>query len=212
VQEAVELMMLAFDLADKYRNPAMILGDGLIGQMMEPVDFSSFKRPQPVDHSSWAATGAKGRKPHLIKTLYLDSVLAEELNQKLDRKYKLIYQNERRFEGYNLEHQPETLIVSFGTTARVSKSAVDELKTEGIEVGLFRPITLFPYPYDELDQISRSRSIKRLLTVEMNLGQMIDDVRLATNSRKPLYFYGRQGGNVPSPEEIMGEVKRIMKD
>lgn len=212
VQEAVELVMQAFDIADRYRNPVMIIGDGLIGQMMEPVDFSTFEPSKPVDHSSWAVTGAKGRKPHLIKTLYLDSKSAEELNQKLDKKYKLIQAKERRFEYYNMDSAPETIIVAFGTTARVCKSAIDELKNEGIEVGLFRPISLFPYPYNELAEICERESTRRFISVEMNLGQMIDDVRLATKERKPIYFYGRQGGIVPAPEEVADEVKRLIKE
>lgn len=212
VQEAVELVMLAFDLADKYRNPVMILGDGLIGQMMEPVDFSSIERATPADHSSWATTGAKGRAPHLVKTLYLDSTAAEELNQKLDRKYKLMKENEVRYELYNWDDNPETIIVAFGTTSRVCKSAVDELKAEGVEVGLFRPITLFPYPMDELRDISRQDTIKRFIVIEMSLGQMIEDVQLAVQGHKPISFYGRQGGVVPAPEEVAAEVKKIIEN
>jgi len=211
VQEAVELMMLAFDLADKYRNPVMILGDGLIGQMMEPVDFSAFKPSPPVDHSSWAATGAKGRKPHLIKTLYLDSKQAEALNQKLKVKYEKICAKEGRFELCNMENAPQIVITAYGTTARVCKSAIDDLKADGIEAALFRPISLYPYPYKELEKISKMKNVKQFLVVEMNLGQMIDDVRLAIHDKKPIHFYGRQGGIVPSPEEVVTEVKKILK-
>jgi 2-oxoglutarate ferredoxin oxidoreductase subunit alpha len=211
VQEAVELMMLAFDLADKYRNPAMILGDGMIGQMMEPVDFSVFKPSPPVDHSSWAVSGAKGRKPHLIKTLYLDPVAAEALNRKLDQKYREMQEKEYKFELYNMQANPCVIIASFGTTARVCKSAVDSLKEEGIEVGLFRPITLFPYPSKPLNEIAEMNSTKLFLTVEMNNGQMIEDVRLATKERKPIHFYGRQGGMVPAPEEVVEQIKNLLK-
>jgi len=212
VQEAVELMMMAFDLADKYRNPVMIMGDGFIGQMMEPVDFSSFKASPPVDHSSWAVTGAKGRKPHLIKTLYLDPNLAEGLNRKLDEKYKTISAQERRSESYNINNKTQMVITAFGIAARVCKSVIDDLKKQGMEVGLFRPITLYPYDYPALEKISRMKSVKCLLDVEMNLGQMIEDVRLATHDVKPIHFYGRQGGIVPSPEEVMAEVKRLISN
>ena len=210
VQEAVELVMLGFDLADKYRNPVMIVGDGLIGQMMEPVDFESFKPGEPVDHSSWAVGNAKGRKPHLVKTLYLDSTLAEELNQKLDAKYKAISAIERRCELYEIDDDTEMVITAFGTTARVCKSAIDGLRKEGYKVGLFRPITLFPFPYTELQKIGEQPNMKQFLCVEMNLGQMIEDVRLATSDKKPIHFYGRQGGIVPSPEEVASVVKKLI--
>lgn len=211
VQEAVDLMIEGFDLADKYLNPVMVVGDGLIGQMMEPVDFSAVERAEPVDHSSWAATGAKGRSPHIVKTLYLASSAAEELNQKLKVKYETISENERRFELYNLEKNPELVMAAFGTTARVCKSAIDELKTEGIEAGLFRPISLYPFPYPELEEVAERKFVKQFLCVEMSLGQMIEDVRLATHDKKPIHFYGRQGGIVPSPEEVVEQVKLYMK-
>lgn len=211
VQEAVELMMLAFDLADKYRNPVMILGDGFIGQMMEPVDFSVFKPSAPVDHSSWAVTGAKGRPKHIVKTLYLDSKLAEGLNQKLDKKYKQICAAECRSETYNFNDRTQMIICSFGITARVCKSVIDTLKEEGIEAALFRPISLYPYDYSTLEKMSLQKSVKCLLSVEMSLGQMIEDVRLATHDIKPIHFYGRQGGIVPTPEEVLAHVKKLLK-
>ena len=211
VQEAVELVILAFDLADKYRNPVMIMGDGLIGQMMEPVDFAAIQQAEPADHSEWAVGVSTGRKPHLVKTLYLQSNLAEELNQKLDVKYKKMRESEVRCEYYNMDDDPEIVIVAFGTTARVCKSAVDELKAEGVKVGLFRPISLFPFPEKELEGICARDSVKRFLVVELNLGQMLEDVRLATHDRKPILFYGRQGGIVPAPEEVAKVVKKLMK-
>ncbi len=210
VQEAVELVMLAFDLADKYRNPVMILGDGLIGQMMEPVDFTAIERATPADHSSWATTGAKGRPPHLVKTLYLDSVQAEALNQKLDKKYKAMKANEVRYEMYNIDDDTEIVMAAFGTTARVCKSAVDELKEENIKVGLFRPISLFPFPINEIREISKREKVKKFLVVEMNLGQMVEDVDLAVQGRKPIEFYGRQGGVVPAPEEIVEQIRKLI--
>jgi 2-oxoglutarate ferredoxin oxidoreductase subunit alpha len=210
VQETVELVMLAFELADKYRNPVMILGDGLIGQMMEPVDFSAVPKPNPPDKSSWAATGCKGRKPHLIKTLFLDPQLSEEHNRKLAAKYEEMRKNEVRFEGYNLDSDCQVVVVAFGTAARVCKTVVDELKGQGIEVGLFRPITLFPYPYAPLREVALREKTRALLVVEMNTGQMIEDVRLAVGDKKPIAFYGRQGGFVPSPEEVVGQIRKLL--
>jgi len=210
VQETVEHVMLAFELADKYRNPVMVLGDGLIGQMMEPVDFSSVPTPHPPDKSSWTTTGCKGRKPHLIKTLFLDPQQSEEHNQKLAAKYNEMRKHEVRFEKYNIDGACEVVIVAFGTAARVCKTAVDELKRNGLHVGLFRPISLFPYPYEPLHQISEIDTMRAFLVVEMNTGQMIDDVRLAVAERKPIAFYGRQGGMVPSPEEVISEIRKLI--
>jgi 2-oxoglutarate ferredoxin oxidoreductase subunit alpha len=210
VQETVEHVMLAFDLADKYRNPVMIIGDGLIGQMMEPVDFSAVQTASPPDKSAWATTGCKGRKPHLIKTLFLDPNQAEQHNRKMGAKYDEMRKHEVRFEQYNMDGPYRVVIVAFGTTARVSKTAVDDLKAEGIEVGLFRPITLFPYPYEPLREIALRKETRVFLTVEMSMGQMIEDVRLGVAERKPIAFYGRQGGIVPSPEEVMDEVRKLL--
>jgi 2-oxoglutarate ferredoxin oxidoreductase subunit alpha len=210
VQETVEHVMLAFELADKYRNPVMVICDGLIGQMMEPVDFSSVPTPHPPDKSSWAATGCKGRKPHLIKTLFLDPQRSEEHNQKLTAKYDKIRENEVRFETYNIDNQCEVVMAAFGTAARVCKTAADELKSEGIHVGLFRPISLFPFPYEPLRKVSQMDKLRAFLVVEMNTGQMIDDIRLGVGDRKPIAFYGRQGGFVPSPEEVIGEIRKLI--
>jgi 2-oxoglutarate ferredoxin oxidoreductase subunit alpha len=210
VQEAVNLTMLAFDLADKYRNPVIILGDGNLGQMMEPVDFDHVPKPHPTDKSSWAATGAKGRTRHLIKTLYLDPNESEALNKKLDAKYEKMKQSEVRYEEYNMEQDREVIIIAFGTTARVCKTTVDNLKSQGIEVGLFRPISLFPFPMKPIHNIAKRRKTKHFLVVEMNTGQMLEDVQLAVLGLKPVSFYGRQGGNVPPPEEVMEEVKKLM--
>lgn len=208
VQEAVELMMLAFDLADKYRNPVGILADGLIGQMMEPVDFDAIPKPTFVDKSEWATTGAKGREPHLIRTLFLDPVPGEVENRKRAEKYRTIEQNEVRFETYNLDTNPKLIIVAFGTIARVCKTAIDELKEKGINVGLFRPISLYPFPYKELKLVGEKA--EKLLSVEMSNGQLIDDVKMAMEGSKPIFFYGRQGGIVPAPDEIVLEAQKLL--
>jgi len=211
IQEAVELTMLAFEKADEYRNPVMVLGDGLIGQMMEPVDFSAVPAPNPPDKSSWAVTGAKGRRPHIIKTLYLDPDRSEALNQKLTAKYEMMKQREVRYEAYNMDSGRPLILVAFGTTARVCKTAVDDLKAEGIEVGLFRPISLYPFPMQEIRTLAKKKSVKHFLTVELNTGQMLEDVELAVQGNKPVSFYGRQGGNVPSPSEIVEQCRKYLQ-
>jgi len=209
VQETVELVMTAFDLADKYRNPVMIFADGLIGQMMEPVDFEAVRLGKPADHSDWAITGAKGRAPHLVKTLYLDPLQNEEHNKKLAAKYERM-KAEARSELYGGLGHPELILCSFGTTARVCKTAVEHLNEEGIDVALFRPITLYPFDEKAIAELSKKRHVKAMLSVEMNNGQMIEDIRLYTRERKPIHFFGRQGGIVPSPEEVIREVKKIL--
>lgn len=208
VQESVELMMLAFDLADKYLNPVTLLADGMIGQMMEPVDFDNVLKPNPPDKSAWSTTGAKGRKPHLIRTLFLDPNEGEVANRKRAVKYAEIEANERRYETFNLEKPRKVVLCAFGSIARVCKTALDELKKEGIEVGLFRPITLWPFPFPELKIIAETTEM--FLSVEMSNGQMIEDIRFALEGKKPVHFYGRQGGIVPAPEEVVAEVKKLL--
>ncbi len=208
VQESVELMMLAFELADKYLNPVTLLADGMIGQMMEPVDFDNVKKPNPPDKSAWSTTGAKGRKPHLIRTLFLDPNEGEIHNRQRAVKYAEIEANERRYETFNLEEPRKLTLCAFGTIARVCKTALDELKKEGIEVGLFRPITLWPFPFPELKTAIENSEM--LLSVEMSNGQMIEDIRFALEGKKSVHFFGRQGGLVPSPEEVIAEVKKLL--
>ncbi|MBZ0263778.1 3-methyl-2-oxobutanoate dehydrogenase subunit VorB [bacterium] len=209
VQETVEHIMMAFDLADKYRNPVMIFADGLIGQMMEPVDFDAVPVSKPMDHSSWAATGAKGRDPHIVKTLYLNPIDNEKHNIHLAEKYERM-QVEARHEIYGGLGKPELIITAFGTSARVAKTAIDQLNEEGVDVALFRPITIYPFPFKALAELAKKKHVKTLLSVEMNSGQMIEDVRLATQSKKPIHFFGRQGGIVPSPEEVVEAVKKLL--
>jgi 2-oxoglutarate/2-oxoacid ferredoxin oxidoreductase subunit alpha len=210
VQEAVEHMMVAFDLADKYRNPVLIFADGLIGQMMEPVDFDAVESGKPADHSSWAATGADGREKHVIKTLYLNPLDNEAHNQHLAAKYREITANEQKHEIYGGLGKPHLILTAFGTSARVCKTAVDVLNEEGIDIALFRPISLFPFPAIALGELALKSHVKQFLDVEMNNGQMIDDVRLYTKDQKPIHFFGRQGGIVPSPEEIIDEIRKLL--
>ena len=203
VQEAVDLMPLAFDRADRYRNPVIVIGDGLIGQMMEPVEFRPGDFP-PLPAKDWATTGCKGRKPNLINSLYLDPVKEEELNQRLCRKYAEMKKNEVRFEEYWVDKPYRVLLVAYGTTARVCKTAIQRLAQEGIQVALLRPISLYPFPEERIYELSKRAEF--VMSVEMSCGQMLEDVRLAIGRDKPLYFYGRQGGFVPTPEEVMEQV------
>ena len=207
VQEAVDLVMEAFEVADYYRNPVIILGDGMIGQMMEPVEFKEPKK-RDLPPKDWATTGTKGqRKPNVINSLYIDPKLLEDHNLRLEAKYAKMKENEVRYEEYNLE-DAEVVIVAYGTTSRVAKNAIAKCAEEGIKVGLIRPITLWPFPDVAFDKISDKT--KAVLTVEMSTGQMIDDVKIAVNGRKPVYFYGRTGGMVPTPNAIVEEIKKII--
>ena len=208
VQEAADLMMDAFDLADKYRNPVMVVGDGLIGQMMEPVEF----KPRPkleLPAKDWATTGAKdGRQPNIINSLFLEALELEQHNIKLHHKYEAMERDERRWECYGPEGELDLLIVAYGTVARVSKTAADSLNENGHRVGVFRPITLWPFPEPQL--MARAKQAKAILVVELSMGQMIEDVRMATHSSLPVHFFGRAGGIVCSPEEVAHEAQRVL--
>lgn len=207
LQEAVDLVMEAFDVADYYRNPVMVIGDGMIGQMMEPIEFSEPKKRE-LPPKDWATTGTNGeRKPNIINSLALDPAELEKHNIKLKAKYNEMEKNEVRYEMYNMDNA-EIVIVSYGTTSRVVKNAIAALKAEGINVGLIRPITLWPFPTKAFDEIPSTA--KALLSVEMSMGQMIDDVKIANNGRLPVHFYGRSGGMIPTPDAIAAKVKEIL--
>ena len=207
IQEAVDLTMEAFDVADYYRTPVIILGDGMIGQMMEPVEFKEPKK-RDLPPKDWATRGTGGkRKPNIITSLFLDPQELEEHNWKLDRKYKEIEKNEIMYEMHKME-DAEIVIVAYGTTSRVVKNAIERLREEGIKAGLIRPITVWPYPNKAFDEISTSA--KAILTVEMSTGQMIDDVKIANEGRLPVYFYGRTGGMVPTPDAVITKIKEIL--
>jgi len=208
VQEAVELTMDAFDLADKYRNPVMLLGDGYIGQMMEPVVFE--KKSSPIlPAKDWAITGAKGRKANLIKTLNLDPVILEQHNLEIQHKLQEMARNEVRVEHY-LTDDAEVIIAAYGTVARIAKTAIQILRKKGVRAGLIRPITLYPFPYKAFEDIA-SR-VKKILVAEMSLGQMVEDVKLGVCGRVHVRFYGRTGGMVPSYEELVMETERLVKE
>ncbi|NWF98079.1 MAG: 3-methyl-2-oxobutanoate dehydrogenase subunit VorB [Nitrospirae bacterium] len=198
VQELWDLTILAFDKADEYRTPVMILGDAIIGQMMEPFYPTDYKKPELPD-KDWIIDGCEGRLPHVIKTLYMGDGELEMMNNKLQKKYKNIKNKEVISEGHFID-DAELIVVAFGIAARIALSSVIKLRRKGIKVGLFRPVTLFPFPENELFLISDEN--KRFLVVEMNAGQMLEDVKLAINGRSEVLFYGRTGGMVVSPEEI----------
>jgi 2-oxoglutarate ferredoxin oxidoreductase subunit alpha len=210
IQEAVDLTMRAFYLADMYRNPVMIIADGMIGQMMEPVEFPEQYSEPALPPKTWATTGAKGRKPNLLKSLSLDPLVLEANNIVLNKKYERMKSEETRFELYKVKPENKLLIVSYGTMARICQTAIDELESRGVSIGLFRPITLFPYPEQPLREEASRKNISHVLTIEMSMGQMIEDVERIVGERKPVKFFGRTGGVVPSPEEVIDQVLKLV--
>jgi 2-oxoglutarate/2-oxoacid ferredoxin oxidoreductase subunit alpha len=212
VQEAVDLMILAFDLADKYRTPVMLIGDGMIGQMMEAVEFpEKYDPPSSPDGKDWPLTGAKGRPARIIKSLFLDPYKLEKNNFDLAATYKIIREKEVRHELYKVSPKNRVLITAYGTMARICQTAIDELETEGISVGLFRPITLFPFPEKEIFDEAAKPNIEVVLSVEMSMGQMVEDIERCVKDRKPVDFFGRTGGIVPTPDEVKNKVREIVK-
>jgi 2-oxoglutarate/2-oxoacid ferredoxin oxidoreductase subunit alpha len=204
VQEMYDLTFLAFDLADKYRNPAMILGDALIGQIKEPL---IRRRPEKMTlpPKDWALSGAQGRNPNRIKSLYLQDGELSVHNWKLHQKYERMKKEETLFESYCTE-DAQLIIAAFGSMARVSRTSIEMAREEGMKVGLLRPITLFPFPEQAFLQLSKRA--KRFLTVELNTGQMIEDVRLSVERDVQVDFYGRPPGSLPSPEEVLEEIRK----
>lgn len=206
VQEMADFVGLGFDLAFKYRTPAMILADGIVGQMMEKVVLPP-ARPRRTDEEiarqcPWAVTGraASRRHPNVETTLELDDDLMEENNHRFQRTYREIEANEVRFEEYFTD-DAEYLMVAFGSIARICLKAIENAREQGMKIGLLRPITLWPFPYKEISRLADK--VKGILTVELNAGQMVEDVRLAVNGRVPVSHYGRMGGNVPNPQEVL---------
>ncbi len=202
VQEAVDLTMLAFHLAEKYRNPVLIAGDGMIGQMMEPVEFPDQFEEPPLPPKDWATVGARDRAPLITKSLFLDPVALEKNSIILHEKYLKMKAEEIRFEPYKISPKNRALIVSYGTMARICQTVIDELEANGTSIGLLRPISLFPFPEQAIHDAAVAPNIELVLTVEMSMGQMVEDVEKAVLGKKPVHFYGRTGGIVPSPEEV----------
>lgn len=206
VQEAMDLTALAFNLADKYRNPVMVLTDATIGQIMEPVelrDYDIVRPPKP-----WALTGAKGRPKNLVKSLHLDPERLEAHNRELGRKYAAMATNEMRWAEYLLD-DAEIIVVAYGTPSRVATSAIKQARQQGIKVGLFRPITLYPFPYEPLAKLADRA--KAVLVVELSMGQMMEDVKLAVCGRAPVELYNRVGGMVMAPPEVLEAITKLAR-
>lgn len=210
VQEAIDIMMYAFDKAEKYRIPVLFLADGIIAQMMEPVEM-----PEMVDYKidpekkPWACTGWKPgddpAKRGVINSIYIDTETLSVHNDELQACYREIIANEQQWEEYNLEGA-EYVITAFGTVARIAKSAIAELKEQGINVGLVRPITVWPFPYDAVKKAAEQPGVKAVLDVELNEGQMLEDVKIAINGAKPVDFFGHLGSQMPTTEEIKAKI------
>lgn len=205
VQESIDLTVLAFDLAEKYRSIVVVLTDGSIGQMMEPAELPPMMSLK-TDVPEWAVSGAEGREKRTLSSIYMDAPAEEVANMKLMRHWAKIRENEVRYKEYFLD-DAEYAIVGFGSAGRVALSAVRQAREAGIKVGLLRPITLNPFPVDAIEALSKR--VKGMLVVEMNTGQMVDDVLLATRGQVPVEFYGRTGGIIPFPDEIVSAVQRM---
>jgi len=212
LQETVNIVKESFSLADYYRNPVMIAVDGLIGQMMEPVDIDMPINEKKCPPKDWAATGesAKRGKRNTIVSLHLDPYKLEEHNLKLQKKYDKMIEDEQRYEMINMDSDPNIVLVAYGSMARIARSVIDDLKAEGIEIGMIRPISLFPFPQKAFDALSDKTTT--LLTLEMSLGQMLQDVRLASNGRHKIEFFGRTGGVIPESDEIIAKIKSLIKE
>ena len=207
VQEAIDLTYSAFDLAFRYRTIVALAADGALGQMMEPVELPAF-RETTCERPDWALTGATGRAPRIITSLYLDAEKLEENNLRLQRKLALIADREVRYESY-LVDDAEILVLAFGTVGRIAKSAVRQARRAGLRVGLFRPISLWPFPEAALRILSRR--VVSILAVEMNAGQMVEDVKRIVGERVNIHFLGRMGGMIPLPDDILCELAYIRK-
>ena len=207
VQEMADFAYLGFDLGDKYRTPVLILADGALGQMMEPVEFPEYDIEAHKVEKPWATTGREGGRPqNIITSLYLKSEKMEEMNQILQDKYKEIQKNEVRYEAIQTE-DADLVIVAFGLSSRIAHKAAQLARKEGMKVGLLRPITLFPFPTEVISNLADQ--VDNFLVVEMNAGQMVEDVRLAVNGKVNVDFYGRMGGMIPQPDEIINKIKEI---
>jgi 2-oxoglutarate ferredoxin oxidoreductase subunit alpha len=204
VQEIADLMPLAFDLADSYRNPVVVLGDGMLGQMMEPVSFDGIS-PGKEYVKDYLLTGAEGRPSRMVRSLLFDVKEEEEHNWKLFRKFQRMEQSEARFETH-LCDDAEMIVVAFGTAARIARGAIKRLREEHLKVGLIRPITLWPYPKKAIQEAAKK--VREFFVFEMNAGQMIEDVRLSLEGKGRVHFYGRPGGVIPTPVELYRIISR----
>lgn len=207
VQEMYDHTILAFDLADRYRNPAMVLADAILGQMQEPIVEREEEVQEP--RKPWALTGAKGRPARHIKSLLLKEGELESHNRLLQEKYREVQKHEIRYNELEVE-DAELVVAAFGTSARIARTAVSKARSEGLKVGLFRPVTLFPFPGERLRVLSAR--VKNFLVVEMNTGQMVEDVRLNVSGDASVFFYGRPGGAIPTPMEVYERIVKHYKE
>ncbi len=207
-QDLFEFPKLAFELAEKYRNPALIVADGLLGQMMEPVELSYDPiDPKQLPEKEWALSGCKGRERRVVRSYDLKPGRLEELNLRRVKKYEEIRKKEQRFRAEYCD-DADLVVVAYGTCSRVSGAAVKMARDKGLKVGLLRPITLWPFPWDVLADMSKRT--EKFLVIEMSCGQMIDDVKLATECRSKIYFHGRPGGGVPTPPEVYKKIEQAL--
>jgi 2-oxoglutarate/2-oxoacid ferredoxin oxidoreductase subunit alpha len=208
VQELWDLTMLAFDKADEYRTPVMVLGDGILAQMMEPIEQTLYTRPG-LPEKTWALGGCRNRQPNVIKSLYMAEGELERRNNALQEKYSTMKMRDVRYQTYAIE-DAGLIVVSFGIAARIATAAVRMLREDGMKIGHFRPITLFPFPEQQLRELAGPH--RRFMTVELNAGQMVEDVRLAVNGRSEVLFYGRPGGAIITPEDLYEQLKGAVKE
>lgn len=206
LQELWDLTMLAFDKADEYRNPVMILGDAIIGQMMEPFIPTPYIKPD-LPEKTWALTGCRNRGPNVVKSLFMGEGELEQRNYMLQRKYNRMKEMEVRFHEYQTD-DAEFIVVAFGIAARIAMSAIKRLRREGHKIGFFRPITLFPFPEKQINELAAPGM--KFIAVELNSGQMVEDVRLAVNGKSEVLFYGRPGGAIITPEELYERLLSIV--
>ena len=205
VQEAADLTQKAFDRADYYRNPALILADGVIGQMMEPCEINEVDTSKNYD-KSWAVTGQGGKERKIVNSLYLDPHKLNEHNKKLQEKYQAMARDEVMYETDQCE-DVDVLLVAYGTASRIARTAMREAREKGLKVGLFRPITVWPFPNDALKEVATKA--KSIVVVEMSAGQMLFDVKIALEGTKPISFVGEMGGIIPSTDQILAEIEKV---
>ncbi|MCF8044757.1 MAG: 3-methyl-2-oxobutanoate dehydrogenase subunit VorB [Desulfarculaceae bacterium] len=213
VQEAVEMTMKAFPLAEKYRGPVMILGDGLIGQMMEPVEFPDNLYAEPLNNDDWATSGMDKRgadKKNIVKSLFLNPKELNDNNLTLKAQYEQMKKEEVMSEAYNTDTDYKGLIVSYGTMSRVCRTAIDTMKEQGLEIGMIRPKTLFPFPEKEIYDAAAKESCKAVISIELSMGQMVEDVERCVRGIKPVEWYGECGGDIPAPETIADVVQSLL--
>jgi 2-oxoglutarate ferredoxin oxidoreductase subunit alpha len=208
VQEAIDHTVLAFELAEKYRTICMVMADGNVGQLMEPAELPEM-RPLRKMTPEWAVSGAKGRDPRVLTSIFIDPPIEEVYNHKLIEKWYQIEANEIRYKEYYLD-DAEFVVIGFGSSGRIALSAVRAARAEGIKVGLFRPVTVSPFPAAQLHELAKH--VQGMLVVEMNTGQMLEDVRKVTQDACPIEFYARMGGIVPFPDEILREIHRLVDE